>query len=409
MRINITLITLLKTTAIIMIINSFVFINAESWHNILRLVKRNTHRHEKSSSKDLYKLKNALENYALQMNSHKSIGLLGDPINLTQSNIDNFTEFNTDSDLALTLSNYSSDANSIADYIQDSNFKDYISEQTIKHSKYSSKSSTLTTVQVVSNKSHLHWSILQFSLGLLCLMIHMIWFLWLLYHNVLIKFRHQSAFHKSKTNSYSKPLHDVASDFSTKRYQLILRTELHLSFVGTIYGFVISIRRISSLVLGPEWTSSVKQPNLISRNYLMCYLTRHISLSLLTVYWISILLMILINIHYIKSIYLVNSAKIPLIIGTFTPLYIAFIISWIFSIVIRIGSLLINYNLQKYALRHLTESKRLTTKQVLNFECMNTKDLEHQKMYFILCVIKPHLNNGLKYSQMYCVISYQIF
>ncbi|CAH8824941.1 unnamed protein product [Trichobilharzia szidati] len=375
--------TTTTTTIIIMIINNILLVNTESWQNTLLSLKRDTHSHSgRNSMTDVNILKMALDNYARKINSHKNIEYLSQSVNLTQSYAENFTDHSTDLDHQLMLSNYSSDANTLADDSQEHNLKTYFSDQKDKHSRIiKPKGSTMTSVHVMSSKyDNFNWNILKFSFGLLCFIVHMIWFIWLLYHGVLVKLCNQSTFHQLKPNQ--QPL-NIINDLPTRRQQLTLRAELHLSFVGTIYGFIMSIRRISNLILDSDITQNEKQSNLDNRNYFMCYLTRHISLGVLTVYWITLLIIILINIHYMKSVTLMNSPKLPLIRNTFIPLYIVFIISWIFSLVIRMGSLLINYNLQKFTLKRSTDSRHsIMLKHALNFECINTKELEHQKMYF---------------------------
>ncbi|KAK4473326.1 hypothetical protein MN116_002757 [Schistosoma mekongi] len=376
MKINILLKFIFRTTLFIMIVNNMISVKTHSWQTILRLAKRHTQQH------DIDILKTALNNYANQMNNRKYIHSTIHQVNLTQGYDDNFTDFNMNLDNPLIQPNYSSDTNDLADDFQQNNLKNYLSDQIVKSLKNTNRKSNMFTSMHSSPTTYFTWSLLQFLSGLLCFFIHIIWFIWLLCHAVLSKLRQKMKVLQFEVNSHSNVKKFISSDVFVKHQQLTMHAELHLGFVGTIYGFIISIKQISSLFIDAKSSTSLDQSNLINRNYVLCYFTRHILLGLLTVYWITLFIIILINIHYIKSIYFMNTPKIPLISNIFVILYISFIISWIFSIVIRIGNFLINYNLQKFTLKHLTDLNHLTTRQILNFECINTKYLEHQKIYF---------------------------
>ncbi|CAH8463492.1 unnamed protein product [Schistosoma turkestanicum] len=373
MRIKVLLEFLLKIIMIliIIIVNNLKIVTTQSWQTTLRLAKRHTHHY------DIDILKTAIDNYAFQMNRRRTTNLDNVTIHDYEKN---FTNFNAELDnTELALVNYSSDTNTLVDYLQENN---YFSDQTMKNSKNTNfKNSLFTQVHSVST-TLFTWNLLQFLFGLLCFIIHVTWFIWLICHAILLKIHQNTMISNAEMISHSNLGEIIGCDLLVKHYQLKMHAELHLGFVGTIYGFIISIRQLSSFFIDHKSTTSLDQSSLIHRNYLLCYFTRNILLGLLTVYWITIFIIILINIHYVKSIYYMNTIKIPLVSNIIVILYISFITSWIFSIVIRMGSLLINNNLQRFTLKHLTDSNHASTKQLLNFECMNTKNLEHQKLYF---------------------------
>ncbi|CAH8487062.1 unnamed protein product [Schistosoma rodhaini] len=380
MRINSLFNNLLNITMviIIIIIHHMKLFNTESWQTTLRLAKRHTQHY------DIDILKTALDNYVYKMNNEKYHQRTIHLNNITNGYQNNLTSFHNelDDNNELILTNYSSDTNAITDDNQETNYKNYFLDQTIQNSKSTNlKSSSFKRVHTSSNSSFI-WNILQFSFGLLCFIVHVTWFIWLICHTVLFKICQQTSSSQFLTVSHSRIRQMNESDLFVKHYQLTIHSELHLGFVGTIYGFIISMKQLSSPLIDPKSTTTLDQTNLIHRNYLLCYFTRHILLGLLTVYWITIFIIILINTHYIKSISLMNTSTIPFIHNVFVILYISFIISWIFSIVLRISNLLINYNLQKFTMKHLTHSNPTPIKQILNFECILTKNFEYQKLYF---------------------------
>ncbi|CAI2725228.1 unnamed protein product [Schistosoma spindalis] len=394
MKINILLHILLKTTMviIILIINSMKFSHTQSWQNTLRLAKRHTH-HD-----DIDILKTALDNFVYKMDNRKYIQRPSHLVNITNNYEKNITHFNNqlDNNNELILANYSSDTNALIDDIQENNLKNYFIDQTVKNLKNTNSKNNLFTQVHSSSNTSFTWNILQFSFGLLCFIIHVTWFIWLICHTVLFKICQQSISSQFETVSHSNKNKISENDLLIKHNQLTMHSELHLGFIGTIYGFIISIRQLSSPFVDPKSTTSLDQTSLVNRNYLLCYFTRHILLGLLTVYWITIFIIILINTHYIKSIYVMNTSKIPLINNVFVILYISFIVSWIFSIVIRIGSLLINYNLQKFKIKHLFNTNYIPIQQVLHFECINIKNIEHQKMYFYIVCNQTTLEQWLE-------------
>ncbi|CAH8487327.1 unnamed protein product [Schistosoma haematobium] len=385
MKINILFHILLKTTmvTIIIIINNLKFSHTQSWQNTLRLAKRHTH-HD-----DIDILKTALDNFVYKMDHRKYSQRTSHLVNITNNYENNITNFNNeldDNNNELILANYSSDTNTLIDDFQENNLKSYFIDQTVKNLKHTNSKNKFLTQVHSSSKTSFIWNILQFSFGLLCFIIHVMWFIWLLCHTVLFKICQQSISSQFETISHLNNNEMNENDLLIKHNQLTIHSELHLGFIGTIYGFIISIRQLSSPFVDPKSTTTLDQTNLMNRNYLLCYFTKHILLGLLTVYWITIFIIILINTHYIKSIYVMNTSKIPFIHNLFIILYISFMISWIFSIVLRIGSLLINYNLQKYKIKHLLNTNSIPIQQVLHYECINIKNIEYQKLYFsIVC------------------------
>ncbi|CAH8483345.1 unnamed protein product [Schistosoma margrebowiei] len=386
MKINILLHNLLKTTMVIIIImiHNLKLSHTQSWQHTLRLTKRHTH-HD-----DIDILKTALDNYVYKMDHRKYSQTTSHLINITNNYEKNITNFNNELDSnnnEFILANYSSDTNTLIDDFQENNLKNYFIDQTVKNLKSTnSKNHFSTQIHSSLNTSSFTWNILQFSFGLLCFIIHVTWFIWLLCHTVLFKICQQSISSQFETISHLNNNKINENDLLIKHNQLTIHSELHLGFIGTIYGFIISIRQLSSSFVDPKSTTTLDQTNLINRNYLLCYFTKHILLGLLTVYWITIFIIILINIHYIKSIYIMNTSKIPLIHNILVILYISFMISWIFSIVIRIGSLLINYNLQKYKIKQLWNINFMPIQQLLHYECINIKNIKYQIMYlYIVC------------------------
>ncbi|VDP42632.1 unnamed protein product [Schistosoma curassoni] len=368
---------------IIIIIHNLKFSHTQSWQNTLRLAKRQTH-HD-----DIDILKTALDNFVYKMDHRKYSQRTSHLVNITNNYENNITNFNNeldDNNNELILANYSSDTNTLIDDFQENNLKSYFIDQTVKNFKHTNSKNKFFTQVHSSSKTSFIWNILQFSFGLLCFIIHVIWFIWLLCHTVLFKICQQSISSQFETISHLNNNEMNENDLLIKHNQLTIHSELHLGFIGTIYGFIISIRQLSSPFVDPKSTTTLDQTNIMNRNYLLCYFTKHILLGLLTVYWITIFIIILINTHYIKSIYVMNTSKIPFIHNLFIILYISFMISWIFSIVLRIGSLLINYNLQKYKIKHLLNRNSIPIQQVLHYECINIKNIEYQKMYFsIVC------------------------
>ncbi|VDO59067.1 unnamed protein product [Schistosoma margrebowiei] len=358
--------------------------HTQSWQHTLRLTKRHTH-HD-----DIDILKTALDNYVYKMDHRKYSQTTSHLINITNNYEKNITNFNNELDSnnnEFILANYSSDTNTLIDDFQENNLKNYFIDQTVKNLKSTnSKNHFSTQIHSSLNTSSFTWNILQFSFGLLCFIIHVTWFIWLLCHTVLFKICQQSISSQFETISHLNNNKINENDLLIKHNQLTIHSELHLGFIGTIYGFIISIKQLSSSFVDPKSTTTLDQTNLINRNYLLCYFTKHILLGLLTVYWITIFIIILINIHYIKSIYIMNTSKIPLIHNILVILYISFMISWIFSIVIRIGSLLINYNLQKYKIKQLWNINFMPIQQLLHYECINIKNIKYQIMYlYIVC------------------------
>ncbi|TNN06191.1 hypothetical protein EWB00_008543, partial [Schistosoma japonicum] len=246
-----------------MIVNNVIYVETHSWQTILRLAKRHTQQH------DVDILKTALHNYAYQMNNRKYIQSTTHQINLTQGYDDNFTNFNENLDNTLILSNYSSDANELADDFKQSNLKNYLSDQIVKSLKNTNRKSFMSTSTHSTSTTYFTWSLLQFLSGLLCFFIHIAWFIWLLCHAVLSKLCQKMKVLQLEVDSHSNVKEITQGDVFIKHHQLTMHAELHLGFVGTIYGFIISIRQISSLFIDPKSSSSLDQSNLINRNYVL--------------------------------------------------------------------------------------------------------------------------------------------